>query len=56
MSQSWKVGDVVALKSGSPALTVIGRATEGDVLCAYFKSGSDYVKVLIPADALEAVR
>jgi uncharacterized protein YodC (DUF2158 family) len=32
----FKVGDIVRLKSGGPAMTVQGEATNGDVSCVWF--------------------
>ncbi|HUB65159.1 MAG TPA: DUF2158 domain-containing protein [Methylocella sp.] len=52
-SLSFEPGDVVALKSGGPAMTVIGVKEEG-VQCVWYAEAADEVKTgVVPAIALE---
>lgn len=51
-AQSFEDGEQVALVSGGPAMTVIGRA-KGAVLVAWFGDGDDRMQhALLPAAAL----
>ena len=38
--KKWKVGDVVELKSGGPAMTVCSTDLEGEVECNWFSDES----------------
>jgi len=41
-NRKWKIGDVVALKSGGPAMTIVAEQQDGDdqsVKCAWFRGG-----------------
>jgi len=50
---TFEPGDVVALKSGSPAMTVIGVKDDG-VHCVWYGEETDEVKTdVVPAIALE---
>ena len=58
MANSWKVGDVVMLKSGGPDMTVTRVENEQGtifVFCSWFV-GNKNEKGHFPPEALEAVR
>jgi uncharacterized protein YodC (DUF2158 family) len=53
-----QIGDVVRLKSGGPAMTVIAtgpRAEPGVVECAWFDRDHTYARTSFPPRALEPV-
>ncbi len=53
-----QIGDVVRLKSGGPAMTVVApgaRAARGAVDCAWFGGGDACVTAAFPPRALERV-
>src|SRR5579859_5811094 len=53
-----QVGEVVRLKSGGPAMTVVAtgaRAEPGVVDCAWFDGADDYAMASFPPRALERV-
>ncbi|MBX6965981.1 DUF2158 domain-containing protein [Alcaligenes faecalis] len=53
---TFKVGDVVQLKSGGPEMTVIDKSQEGsDVKCMWFVTDNRARTQSIPALALMAV-
>ncbi|MGX9393851.1 YodC family protein [Nitrobacteraceae bacterium UC4446_H13] len=48
---SYRIGDIVTLKSGSPRMTISGVA--GDVVsCSFFRNG-EIISCDLPVDALE---
>lgn len=52
MSDTFKVGSVVYLKSGGPAMTIIGSAV-GGAQCIYFQKESElFHREVIPFEAL----
>ncbi|HEY6350346.1 MAG TPA: DUF2158 domain-containing protein [Candidatus Angelobacter sp.] len=50
----WKVGDIVKLKSGGPAMTV-SELADSQVWCMWFE-GTEQKQAIFPVDALESVR
>ncbi|MBN8609666.1 MAG: DUF2158 domain-containing protein [Deltaproteobacteria bacterium] len=52
---TWKVGDVVRLKSGGPAMTVAVVDKHEQVLCQWFGSGGDFKDRMFVVGTLEAV-
>jgi len=58
---NFKVGDVVALKSGGPEMTVVGSALSFPekhpmVECCWFDSSNDKKKGFFPPEALEKIQ
>lgn len=53
MSQQWKIGDVVQLKSGGPQMTVTRVHHDGDVDCQWFYR-TDAQSGTFPAGSVQA--
>lgn len=52
---AFKEGDVVMLKSGGPAMTVVERLPNGQVTCTWFEKG-DRKHCLFKETLLQAVK
>lgn len=52
MAETFKVGDVVHLKSGSPDMTVTDVQKTGECYCEWFQGGEPK-RTLFPPDALK---
>lgn len=48
-----RVGDVVRLKSGGPAMTVTAIEDSGKVECSYFASSNEMFSFDFPAECLD---
>jgi uncharacterized protein YodC (DUF2158 family) len=59
MANTFKIGDVVRLKSGGPHMTVAGVGSDhlGNplVICQWFRDDADVKEATFHADALESV-
>jgi uncharacterized protein YodC (DUF2158 family) len=55
MAEQWKVGDVVRLKSGGPAMTVagLGPYSRAGILCTWFDEKNKKSEELFLPDTLE---
>ena len=53
MSNQFKIGDRVKLKSGGPVLTVNRLATDGDVVEVIWFEGANIKNTWVSIDALE---
>ena len=52
---SWKVGDIVRLKSGGPSMTVVAKEARTEVdenRCGWFVDGCSYQSERFASDAL----